>query len=54
MGAGTIEITGKLENNRPGIMLHHVVKEVVQGRVIIPREIKCHRVEDLQPLWERA
>jgi phosphoribosylglycinamide formyltransferase len=45
--------TGNLENNKTGIMVHHVIKQVDQGDVIMMREVECHKGEDLQQLRER-
>lgn len=45
--------TGNLENNKTGIMVHHVIKQVDRGEVIMTREIECHKGEDLQQLRSR-
>jgi phosphoribosylglycinamide formyltransferase len=58
-GAGAIERafndfqSGKLENNKTGIMIHHVIEQVDQGRAIMTREIECRQDEDLEQLKER-
>ena len=44
---------GKLENNRTGIMVHHVIKEADQGRVIMAREVECYQGDNLEQLKER-
>jgi phosphoribosylglycinamide formyltransferase len=44
---------GKLENNRTGIMVHHVIEQVDQGEVIMTKEIECRKGDDLQQLKER-
>ena len=44
---------GNLENNKTGIMVHHVIKQVDQGEVIMTREVECHKGEGLQQLRER-
>lgn len=44
---------GKLENNKTGIMVHHVIQQVDQGQAIMTREIECRGGEDLAQLEER-
>ncbi|KAH9897366.1 phosphoribosylglycinamide formyltransferase [Xylariomycetidae sp. FL2044] len=45
---------GKLELNKTGIMIHHVIQEVDRGDVIMLREIECRPDEDLDQLKERV
>lgn len=45
--------TGKLENNKTGIMVHYVIREVDQGQVIMTKEVECREGDDLQQLRER-
>lgn len=58
-GAGAIERayqdfqTGKLENNRTGIMVHYVIAEVDRGAPILTREIECRVGEALADLEQR-
>ncbi|POR33706.1 Phosphoribosylglycinamide formyltransferase [Tolypocladium paradoxum] len=44
---------GKLENNRTGIMVHNVIKQVDQGEAIMTREVECLPGDDLEKLTER-
>lgn len=44
---------GKLKDNKTGIMVHHVIKEVDQGQPIMVREIECREGESLDQLEER-
>ncbi|KJZ74871.1 hypothetical protein HIM_05780 [Hirsutella minnesotensis 3608] len=44
---------GKLENNKTGIMVHNVIKQVDQGQAIMTREIECLPGDDLAKLEER-
>ncbi|RKF72865.1 Phosphoribosylglycinamide formyltransferase [Golovinomyces cichoracearum] len=44
---------GKLENNRTGVMIHHVVSEVDRGKPLVQRYIECNKSESLKQLTER-
>ncbi|SZF01512.1 unnamed protein product [Blumeria hordei] len=44
---------GKLENNKTGIMIHHVIGEVDRGEVIVQREVECKAQEKLPEFEER-
>lgn len=44
---------GKLENNKTGIMMHNVIKDVDRGALIVQREIECRASETLEQLTER-
>ncbi|KAI6249688.1 Phosphoribosylglycinamide formyltransferase [Erysiphe necator] len=46
-------IDGKLENNRTGIMIHYVIKEVDRGEPVIEKEVECHKSESFERLEER-
>lgn len=45
---------GKLENNRTGIMLHYVIRDVDRGTPIVQREIECKAQETLDELTNRV
>jgi phosphoribosylglycinamide formyltransferase len=45
---------GKLENNRTGIMIHYVIRDVDMGTPIVVREIECRTPETLEQLTERV
>jgi phosphoribosylglycinamide formyltransferase len=45
---------GKLENNRTGIMIHYVIRDVDRGTPIVVREIECRTPETLEELTERV
>jgi phosphoribosylglycinamide formyltransferase len=45
--------SGKLKDNRTGIMVHHVISEVDRGQPILVKEIECRAGEDLHQLEER-
>jgi phosphoribosylglycinamide formyltransferase len=45
---------GKLENNRTGIMIHYVIRDVDRGAPIVQREIECRAGETLDELTERV
>ncbi|KAM4054893.1 formyl transferase domain-containing protein [Hirsutella rhossiliensis] len=44
---------GRLENNKTGIMVHNVIKQVDQGEAIMTREIECLPGDDVGRLTER-
>lgn len=44
---------GKLENNKTGIMVHNVIKQVDQGAAIMTREVECLPGDDIERLSER-
>ncbi|KAI0016712.1 phosphoribosylglycinamide formyltransferase [Xylariomycetidae sp. FL0641] len=44
---------GKLENNKTGIMIHHVISEVDRGAPILVKDIECREGESLENLEER-
>lgn len=44
---------GKLKDNKTGIMVHNVIKEVDQGEPILTKEIECRQGETLAQLEER-
>lgn len=44
---------GKLKDNKTGIMVHNVIKEVDQGEPILTKEIECRQGESLAQLEER-
>ncbi|KAK4083334.1 phosphoribosylglycinamide formyltransferase [Purpureocillium lilacinum] len=44
---------GKLENNKTGIMVHNVIKQVDQGEAILTREVECLPGDDLETLEQR-
>ena len=45
---------GTLENNRTGIMIHYVIRDVDRGAPIVQREIECRPSETLDELTERV
>ena len=42
-----------MENNRTGIMIHYVIRDVHRGTPIVQREIECKAPETLEELTER-
>jgi phosphoribosylglycinamide formyltransferase len=44
---------GTLKDNKTGIMVHNVIKEVDQGEPVLTREIECRPGETLAELEER-
>jgi phosphoribosylglycinamide formyltransferase len=58
-GAGAIERAfqdfqeGKLENNRTGVMIHWVVKEVDRGDPILTQEVECVEGDTVDALASR-
>ncbi|PFH56061.1 hypothetical protein XA68_17132 [Ophiocordyceps unilateralis] len=46
-------LAGRLERNRTGVMVHHVIQQVDRGEAILTREVECLRDDDLERLMGR-